>query len=274
MKVLSLFDGISCGQYVLKSLDKKVEAYYASEIDTNAIQCTMHHFPKTMQLGDVTKINTAKLPKIDLLIGGSPCQGFSFSGKGLAFDDPRSKLFFEYVRIYRELRVRNPKLKFMLENVRMKKKHSDVITKYLETDFIYIDSAHFSAQSRKRVYWTNIPQSPFPEKSRLALHDILGPPYFTGDTQSNNKGRKGHWNQHRGVTSIYAKTRCILTQGPVAINVPLSPTASRKATSIELERLAGLPDNYTEPCGGATKRLHAIGNGWECNTIKHIFKNL
>jgi site-specific DNA-cytosine methylase len=112
MNVLSLFDGISCGQYVLrKMLNIKVDNYFASEIDTNAIACTMHHFPKTIQLGDVTKIDTSKLPKIDLLIGGSPCQGFSFSGKGLAFDDPRSKLFFEYVRIYRELRAKNPKLK-------------------------------------------------------------------------------------------------------------------------------------------------------------------
>ena len=115
--VLSLFDGMSCGQLALKKLGIKVKQYYAAEIDKHAIQVTQHNFPNTIQLGDVTKVFAKDLPKIDLLFGGSPCQGFSFAGKQLAFDDPRSKLFFEFVRLKNEC---NPTY-FMLENVKMKK---------------------------------------------------------------------------------------------------------------------------------------------------------
>ena len=98
MKVLSLFDGMSCGQIALNKLGVKINKYYACEINKHAIKVTIANFPNTIQLGDVMKVKAKDLDKIDLLIGGSPCQGFSFAGKQLAFDDPRSKLFFEYVR--------------------------------------------------------------------------------------------------------------------------------------------------------------------------------
>jgi len=233
----------------------------------------MHHFPETLQLGDVTKIDVSKLPKIDLLIGGSPCQGFSLAGKGLAFEDPRSKLFFEYVRIFRELRKINPKIKFLLENVCMAPKHVDTITKFMEREHVFIDSKIFSPQSRKRLYWTNIPLDPLPTiHNKQTLLDVVEPPYFTGDTIKLNLFVKG-WNQNHIVKSVFKKTGTILASAN-PINVPLSITRSRKATSIELERLSGLPDNYTEPCGSKGNRLHAIGNGWECNTIAYLFKNL
>src|SRR5687767_4888842 len=119
MNVLSLFDGMSCGQLALKRAGIKVDNYFASEIDKHAITVAQGNFPQTKQLGDVTKVSIRNLPKIDLLIGGSPCQGFSFAGKQLNFNDPRSKLFFEFVRLLRELRFHNnPDIKFMLENVR------------------------------------------------------------------------------------------------------------------------------------------------------------
>lgn len=151
--VLSLFDGISCGQIALNRAGVKYAGYYASEIDKHAIKVTQHNYPNTLQLGDVTKVNASDLPKIDLLMGGSPCQGFSFAGKGLNFEDPRSKLFFEFIRLLRETA---PKW-FLLENVIMKKEHEQIITAQIGVEPVMIDSAGFSAQSRKRLFWTNIP---------------------------------------------------------------------------------------------------------------------
>jgi DNA-cytosine methyltransferase len=179
--VLSLFDGMSCGQLALQKLGVKVKQYYAAEIDKHAIQVTQHNFPNTIQLGDVTKVFAKDLPKIDLLIGGSPCQGFSFAGKQLAFDDPRSKLFFEFVRLKNEC---NPTY-FMLENVKMKKEFELIISKYMGVAPIEINSALLSAQNRVRLYWTNIANEPYglfgdmvctipqPKDKGVLLRDIL-----------------------------------------------------------------------------------------------------
>ena len=153
MKILSLFDGMSCGQLAIDRIGIKNYTYYASEIDKYAIQIARKNFPNTIHVGDVTSIKSANLPKIHLLIGGSPCQGFSFAGKQLAFDDPRSKLFFEFVRLLKELK---PKY-FLLENVRMKKEYLNIITEYLGVEPVLINSSLFSAQNRQRYYWTNIP---------------------------------------------------------------------------------------------------------------------
>lgn len=179
--VLSLFDGMSCGQIALQKLGIKVKQYYAAEIDKHAIKVTQHNFPNTIQLGDVTKVFAKDLPKIDLLIGGSPCQGFSFAGKQLAFNDPRSKLFFEFVRLKNEC---NPTY-FMLENVKMKKEFELIISKYLGVASIEVNSALLSAQNRKRCYWTNIANEPYgffgdmqctipqPKDKNILLRDIL-----------------------------------------------------------------------------------------------------
>lgn len=152
MNVLSLFDGISCGQIALERSGIKVSNYFASEIDKYAIKVTQKNYPNTIQLGDVTKIKLNDLPKIDLLIGGSPCQGFSFAGKQLNFEDPRSKLFFEYVRLLRECKPRY----FLFENVIMKIEYQNIINDFLRCKPYFVDSANFSAQTRKRLYWTNI----------------------------------------------------------------------------------------------------------------------
>ena len=179
--VLSLFDGMSCGQIALNKLGIKVKQYYASEIDKYAMQVTQHNFPDTIQLGDVRNVHGKDLPKIDLLIGGSPCQGFSFAGKGLNFNDPRSALFFEFVRLMKETQPTY----FMLENVKMKKEHELVISQYMNVAPIEINSALLSAQNRVRLYWTNINQKPYglfgdmisdipqPKDKGILLKDIL-----------------------------------------------------------------------------------------------------
>ncbi|MBD5228844.1 MAG: DNA cytosine methyltransferase [Bacteroidales bacterium] len=154
--VLSLFDGMSCGQIALREAGIKVNKYFASEIDKHAIKQTLHNFPETVQLGCVTGVHAADLPHIDLLIGGSPCQGFSFAGKQLNFNDPRSVLFFEYVRILREIQEYNPGVLFLLENVRMRRECEQVITEQLGLEPVVINSALVSAQNRVRLYWTNI----------------------------------------------------------------------------------------------------------------------
>ena len=169
MNVLSLFDGMSCGRLALDRLGIEVDQYYAAEIDKYAIQVTQENWPETIQLGDVTQIKAKDLPKIDLILAGSPCQGFSFAGKQLAFDDPRSALFFEFVRILKEC---NPKY-FLLENVKMKKEFLEIITQQVGAEPILINSALVSAQNRQRYYWTNIPGVEQPEQRGGVLRDIL-----------------------------------------------------------------------------------------------------
>lgn len=156
LTVLSLFDGMSCGAIALREAGIKVKQYFASEVDTYAISQTQHNFPKTIQLGSVTDVQVSELPPIDLLIGGSPCQGFSFAGKQLNFNDPRSALFFEYVRILHDIQKYNPNVKFLLENVRMRTEFENVISGQLGIFPVMINSALVSAQNRLRLYWTNI----------------------------------------------------------------------------------------------------------------------
>ena len=182
MNVLSLFDGMSCGRLALERAGFPVTNYFASEIDKYAITVARANFPDTMHLGDVTTVRTnedgeliindplgIQTAKIDLLIGGSPCQGFSFAGKQLNFDDPRSKLFFEFVRLLKALK---PKY-FLLENVNMKKEYQDVISDLLGCKPVDINSNRVSAQNRRRLYWTNIPVRSMPENKHIYLKDIL-----------------------------------------------------------------------------------------------------
>jgi site-specific DNA-cytosine methylase len=182
MKVLSLFDGMSGAQLALKKAGIPVEKYFASEIDKDAMQVTQDKFPNTIQLGTVEFITRATFGshRIDLLVGGSPCQGFSFAGKQLNFEDPRSVLFFEFVRLLRELRPRY----FLLENVKMKKEYQDVITGLLGVEPILIDSALVSAQTRKRLYWTNIPGVAKPDDKGIVLRDVIE--YGTPIDESGN----------------------------------------------------------------------------------------
>ena len=184
MNVLSLFDGMSCGRIALDRLGIEVDTYYASEIDKYAIAVAKENYPDTIHVGDITQLDPKDFQDIDLVLAGSPCQGFSFAGKQLAFDDPRSALFFEFIRLLKAIK---PKY-FLLENVRMKQQYLDVITLQVSECYpdhegndlfdskiepILINSALLSAQSRQRLYWTNIPHVKQPEDLGIVLKDIL-----------------------------------------------------------------------------------------------------
>jgi DNA-cytosine methyltransferase len=170
---------MSCGRLALEKAGFKVDTYYASEIDKHAIKVSGANWPGIIQVGDVTAWKSWDLlhgldwASIDLVIGGSPCQGFSFAGKQLAFDDPRSALFFTFVDILNHVRKHNPKVKFILENVKMKKDHLEVITDYMGVEPILINSALVSAQNRNRYYWTNIDGIEQPEDKGFIMSDIL-----------------------------------------------------------------------------------------------------
>ena len=169
--VLSVFDGMSCGQLALQRAGIEYKEYYASEIDKHAISVTQYNFPNTKQLGSITELKGSDLPKIDLFIGGSPCQSFSSFGNGKGFDG-KSGLFWEYVRVLKELKLKTPNIKFMLENVNMKKEWCDIISNELGVEPIAFNSNLVSAQNRDRLYWTNI-DFIVPGDKNILFNDIL-----------------------------------------------------------------------------------------------------
>jgi len=213
MNVFSCFDGASCGQLALNKLGVPISNYYASEIDKYAIQVTQANFPNTIQLGDITKVDISQLPKIDLMMGGSPCQGFSFAGKQLNFEDPRSKLFFDFIKIRDRLKPRY----VLLENVRMKKESEDIISDYMGCSPIKINSSLLSAQSRNRLYWfvelvdgnyvpINVNQ---PQDKGIVIKDILEELPF-GDIPNylaNNWGGEPRGNKVKSIDD--PKANCL-----------------------------------------------------------------
>lgn len=304
IKVLSLFDGMSCGQIALNRLGITINKYYASEIDKHAVTVTQHNYPNTIQLGDITKWREWDIDwsTIDLIQGGSPCQGFSNAGKGLNFDDPRSKLFFVFVDILNHVKKHNPKVKFLLENVRMKQEWQNIISEYLGVEPIKINSALVSAQNRIRFYWTNIEGVHQPEDRNIILKDVVikdsvEEKYYL--TESNIKninrdfGSKGkvidlsedfslaekmtypsRINQINNTTKSPTLTAAMGTGGG---NVPViilgKSKKLRKLTPIECERLQTVPDNYTD-CVSNSQRYKMLGNGWTVDVIAHIYKNM
>lgn len=175
MNILSLFDGTSAGRLAAERASLPINKYYASEIDKYAIAVSKKNYPDIIRLGNVEDYQEWDIDfgKIDLLLGGSPCQGFSIAGKQLNFEDPRSKLFFEYVEILKKIREKNPNVLFLLENVRMKKEFQNIISEHLGVEPIEINSNLVSAQNRKRLYWTNIPNIKQPEDKGIMLKDIV-----------------------------------------------------------------------------------------------------
>ena len=268
LNVLSLFDGMSCGQIALEKIGAKVDKYFASEIDKHAIKVTQTNYPETIQLGDILNVKADDLPKIDLLMGGSPCQGFSFAGKQLNFNDPRSKLFFEYVRILKETK---PKY-FLLENVRMKKEYQDIISKYLGVEPIMINSNLVSAQNRKRYYWTNIQNIEQPTNKGILLKDILDlniKGNLTEDYIKHKQGQKRWGNHFATIDKEKSNTLCAIGKSDVILFTDIK----RYVDVLECERLQTVPDNYTNSVS-MTQRYKMIGNGWTVDVIAHIFKNM
>ena len=261
MNVLSLFDGMSCGQIALNRAGIWYDKYYASEIDKHTIVVTQHNYPNTKQLGDVTKISAAGAPKIDLLIGGSPCQGFSFAGEQLNFDDPRSKLFFEYVRLLRELK---PKW-FLLENVVMKQEFVDIISSYLGVQPTKINSSLVSSQNRERLYWTNIPFE-MPIDRKILLSDIVGENVGVWVfPRGFNKG---------GVQSYRGKSPCLTTSSwQYNFKLQLPDGSNRMFTPEECEQFQTVPVGYTSTAS-TSNRYKMLGNGWTIDVIAHILKGI
>ena len=278
MNILSLFDGISCAQIALNRIGVKKYKYYASEVDKYAIQITQKNYPNTIQLGDVNEVSAKNLPKIDLLIGGSPCQGFSLAGKRLNFDDPRSKLFFQFLRLLKESKPKN----FLLENVKMRKDIADEITSLLEVEPIEINSALVSAQNRKRLYWTNIPGIKQPDDKGILLKDILedGDAVLVHNIYGGFKENKCRVFEEKSPTirtssggghlpSIFNGTK----EHAQSLPLPELRKLIRKLHPIECERLQTVPDNYTEGISN-TQRYKALGNGFTVDVIAHILKSI
>lgn len=278
---------MSCGRIALERAGIKVDKYFASEIDKYAIQIAKKNYPDTIHLGDVQELMYPESfdgHKIDLMIGGSPCQGFSFAKKGLNFDDPRSKLFFEYARLVREC---NPKY-FLLENVYMKQECQNVISDILGVNPVKINSSLLSAQNRKRLYWTNIPISKIEDKG-LTLKDILQkdhnmpnrPSVFYETKRPSLCKQVAEADDIKGMRSVKAiysaeaksPTLTTMTGGHREPKVATGANTYRKLTPLECERLQTVPDNYTEGVSNS-QRYKMLGNGWTVDVISHIFKNL
>ena len=281
MIVLSLFDGISCGLQSLKNLGIKVDFYYASEIDKHAIKVSKNNHPEIIHIGDVSKVNfkngilstengNFNVGKIDLVLAGSPCQGFSFAGKQLNFNDSRSKLYFEFKRILMETKPTD----FLLENVQMKSEFEDVINSDLNTWPIKINSKTFTPQNRLRYYWTSltVPKiyGEFDLTDKICdkvLLDILEDKDCVGVYTIPRGYNKGGIKQS-------TKMPCITTSSwQHNFFVVKSDGSMRKFTPIECERAQGLPDSYTQGLSD-NQRYITLGNCWTVPVIEHLLKPL
>ena len=260
--VLSLFDGMSCGQIALNRAGIKYDNYFASEIDKYAIKITQKNYPNTEQVGSIADLDGTELPKIDLLFGGSPCQSFSNAGKGEGFDGS-SKLFFEFVRVLEETKPTY----FLLENVKMKNEWQEIITDILKVQPVEINSRLLSGQNRPRVYWTNIPGIIQPKDTHVRLIDIL---------ENINFDREPYEENYRSSRTVSYKSEKFNTLRASAgsktrgIGICNDLGWWRKLTPIECERLQTVPDNYTEGVSNA-QRYKMLGNGWTVDVIAYIF---
>lgn len=284
MKVLSLFDGISCGMVALERANISVERYVAYEIDKYAIQVSKKNYPQIEHCGDVVGVDFKQYEGFDLLIGGSPCQSLSIvQSKTREHLDGKSKLFFEYVRAKEEVKP----IYFLFENVAsMNDESKNAISELLGCEPIFIDSADFSAQSRPRLYWTNIPVLLEYEKCSAVLGDILQKdvdekyfynfPLLNVDMKKQVCATMEHSNNemHKRVFNPAFKchTLTCVSGGNQQKKVLLDGRA-RKLTPLEYERLQTLPDNYTAGVSD-TRRYTAVGNGWTVDVVAHIFCGL
>ena len=294
MKVLSLFDGMSCGQIALERVGIKVDEYYASEIKKTAIKVTQHNYPSTIQLGDVTKLSYENgilhsengdynVGKIDLLIGGSPCQNFStanlYDRRGLEGD--KSKLFYEYLRLLKEV---SPTY-FLLENVKMNKKNKEQLDEYLGVNGIEINSKLVSYQNRPRIYWTNIPNVTVPEDRNINFQDYKDTDieYCRQFKLNKTPSRIKMWNDGLGKNSRQScenvtnseKIFCVTRKQDRCPNSGLVEFEDfcRFLTRRELEIAQTVPVGYTN-CVSYNQAQDLLGDGWTVDVIAHIFKGL
>tara|TARA_R100001460_G_scaffold25970_1_gene52354 strand:- start:179 stop:1027 length:849 start_codon:yes stop_codon:yes gene_type:complete len=276
MNVLSLFDGMSCGQIALNRCGIKYENYFASEIKKHAIEVTQHNYPKTIQLGNIKDIKKEDLPQIDLILAGSPCQDFSRGNKTRdGLDGQKSSLFFEFYRLYKECK---PKY-FILENVIMPPADYEYLSRLMETYPVRINSSKVSAQFRDRLYWTNIGQEyrdlfgfrysdiPQPKDKKLYLKDIL-----TSGFTDKLKSRclltnTGQINENQEYLLNRYKTTGMITI--VFEKEDLSVESVRTFNQIEMERLQTVPENYTSIVD-VNKASDLLGDGWTVDVISHI----
>ena len=314
MRVLSLFDGIAGAMVALQNLGFKVAEYYSSEVDAKAMSVADRHFPDVIQVGDVEKLSAASFGKIDLLIGGSPCTNLSIAGDGSGLEGNESRLFFEYVRLLRELK---PKW-FVLENVKsMRTTDREAMDKIVGCPSVYHNSSSWTAQSRKRLYWTNITLQPDPVPCKIVVADILE----QGDIPKNvwlnthwpihprANFTHGQWEDRENMVKLFdigqgrqgeriysilgksvnltaggggpgSKTGVYYVGEYRADVDPSSVMAScRRLTPVEAERLQGIPDGYTEKgqkdeLMSPTDRYRLLGNGFTVPAIMYLLEPL
>lgn len=269
MIILSLFDGISAGRVALEKASLPIDKYYASEIDKYCLQISQKNYPDIIQLGDIKNWRDWNIEKPDLIMGGSPCQGFSFAGKQLAFNDKRSVLFFEFINI---LKLYKPKY-FLLENVPMKKEFLEIISNEIGVQPILINSALVSAQQRKRYYWTNIENITQPNDKRICLKDVIENGFVDRD---KSYCLDASYYKGTNLNIYFNKSR-----RQAVFNKPIKignfgkkceyQKSYRKLTPLECERLQTFPDNYTEGVSN-TQRYKMLGNSWTVDVITHILK--
>lgn len=319
MNVLSLFDGMSCGRIALEKAGIPVTNYFASEIDKYAINVSEKNYPDIKHLGDINNISCINSNdkrtfiinyNIDLLIGGSPCQDLRPGRDGLK--GKKSKLFYEYLRVLNEVKVKNPTVLFLFENVcRISNDDKNIISELLGVEPLKINSALVSAQNRNRYYWTNINDVEQPTDMNILLPHILennvSEKYYLSEKLSNYINREDRIkkkltaiNGEKALTlmSYYDNSKngtflCVDCNGRIDFEKTNTLTHRyakgvetfggnpflfdgnryRKFTPVECERLQNVPDNYTD-CVSNTQRYRMLGNGWNVNTITHIFKNI
>ncbi len=296
MNVLSLFDGISCARVALEQSDVKIDTYYSSEICETAIKISDSNFTDNVKLGDIKNWRDWDIDWscINLIVGGSPCQGFSRAGNELNFNDSRSRLFFVFVDILNHAKKHNPKIKFLLENVRMRKEYEDVITEYMGVTPILIDGKDGFLQARPRLYWFN-----FDKKTNYGgsfknisciLDDGNGLDVFKLSSNKrvkaiteNERGFRPHRGDIRktgiGELGRILKQNAAYTDTITTTHAPKILISNsddiyyRRATIAECEKLSGLPIGYTN-CVAYRQALKAIGNGWHVGIVAKIFEGL
>lgn len=290
MKVLSLFDGISAGRVALDRAGIPIESYYSAEIDDHAIKIAQKNFPSTIQLGDATRWQDWDIDfsSIDLIIAGFPCQSWSIAGSQGGVDDERGMLLHTMMDIFHHIQNLNPNLKFLFENVKMKKEFQEYVNRVIGVDPIIINSRLVSGQNRPRQYWTNIPNVIQPEDKEINLGDIIQKyaevgtdlhkeisKLYLSDKANDYMGRlrngKPRWEYHKN--PLDGKAACLTANMYKGIPYGVVKELGRRLHPVECERLQTFPDGYTEGVS-MTQRFKALGNSWTVDVISHIFKGL